>query len=181
MPIDLNRMLRQHDLLIRATALRYAKKFAIRDHGTSDDFINEARIAAWRALENYQVGHATKVETFIVRCIKNRMIDIRRYTLRKTRPSLHYTDQQLLAQVADVGPLAGRTDEVDGRLSLRAVLDDEEFTVLSHLTQGGDLGDLISTRCRMKSLGKNESRGEVVACLHRIKRKLNQNGLSLSV
>lgn len=179
--MDLNRTLREHETLIRKTALRYAKRFALGQFGDNDDFVNEARIAAWRAIEAYREGRKAKLETFISVCIKRRMIDLRRHALRKSRG-------QLVCLGLDIEPLVDAVEralpddeEVEDSLTLRAILDDEEHGALSHLMNGGTISALVAAWCRKKSLGSSESRCEVVACLRRIKLKLMQRGLSLSV
>ena len=180
--MDVNRLLCTYDSLIRATALKYSKHFTIARHVEStDDIVNEARIAAWKAIVSYKTTQGTKIETYITSCIKNRMIDLNRKAHRASRPDLSFLDETKLAYAADLQATEDPTDELLDAVTLKSMLTEREFHTLAHLKAGGAIGELITEYRSTRARSSVEARGEVVKCLHRIRRKLKLRGLSLSV
>lgn len=181
---DIDKLLRKYEGLIRATACKYTRQFgrSTRYLGNSDDHLAEARIAAWRALVTYDDKKQTKVETYMIGCIKNRMIDLTRRANRPSRPSLHFEDRETLTMMADLIGSYDRAEETDDRLVYAKLLDPPEFETLCHFLDGGGLDQLVRERCRKTPVGSTSAlRGEIVQCLRRIQLKLKSNGLSLSV
>lgn len=178
--MDLNRLLVTYDALIRAAAFKYTKHFTSARHiETSDDLISEARIAAWKAITSYRHGKKAKLETYITVCIRNRMIELNRKAHRQCRPELAFPGERL-TYAADLQATDDPTERLAEDLTLREILNEREYRVLSHLRAGGDLKDLVSEyQTRKRTIV--EARHEVTTCLHRIRRKLKLRGLSLSV
>jgi len=178
--MDLNRLLAHHDALIRAAALKYTKHFTTARHiEVSDDLINEARIAAWKAIRTYQTGKNAKIETYITVCIRNRMIELHRKAHRQCRPELTFPGEKM-TQVADLQATEDPTEQLTEVLTLKKILNDREYHVLSHLKSGGCI-DVLVAEYQTRKRTPVEARHEVVLCLHRIRRKLKLRGLSLSV
>jgi RNA polymerase sigma factor (sigma-70 family) len=180
--MDVNRLLCTYDSLIRATALKYSKHFTIARHVEStDDIVNEARIAAWKAILSYKTTQGTKIETYITSCIKNRMIDLNRKAHRASRPDLCFLGEPELAHATDLQATEDLSEELIDAVTLKSILTPKEFHVLAHLKTGGGMGELITEYRSTRARSSVEARGEVVKCLHRIRRKLQLRGLSLSV
>ena len=82
-------LLKKHESLIRATALKHARRFNTSRHiNGPDDLIQIARMAAWDAINAWRDGKKAKLETFMVTCINNRIIDQGRAAARPSRPTL---------------------------------------------------------------------------------------------
>ena len=182
---DVDGLLKKYEGLIRATTIKYTRAFKQARHiGNLDDHVAEANIAAWRAIQTFQSDKQTKLETYMIGCIRNRMIDINRKACRQSRPELTFE-----SGVADhddhvrrVEPIAEDLSQVvEDRLSFERILDEEEYQTLVHFLDGGGTEQLVVSRCRKTSGEKVVVRMEIVACLHRIRHKLESSGVSLTV
>lgn len=174
---DVTKLLKKYESLIRATTVKYTRGFRPSRHiGNLEDHIAEATVAAWKALATYRDDKSTKVETYMIGCIRNRLIDIDRTANRGGRPELTFEADELNELVAD-----STIEAVEERITYERVLDQDEYETLCHFLDGGGIEQLVAARCRKTKGERRLVRMEITQCLHHIRHKLESRGLSLSV
>jgi RNA polymerase sigma factor (sigma-70 family) len=173
--MDVNRDLKRYERVIRSAAIKYAAGLLAQRPNEYDDVMNEARIAAWRAIERYNVERKTKIETFIFNCVRNKMIDLARHANRLGR--------NLTVPVEDVDQHGddSASAQIDHDILLKQVLSEDELSFIDALRRGGGVVRFISELGRMTGVKSDEATKEVSECLHRIQRKLESQDQSQNV
>lgn len=156
-------ILKDHERLIIHTTNRVIRKFKKSRHISDyDDFVAEARIAAWKAIVSYKSDKQTKLSTYIARCIANRLKDLNKKAYRQSTPDLefygpedfHY-DQPIDPSVTNVGSLSS-----------------DELSILKKVMGGKPLKVIINECASIKDVSTEYARKKVIRCLHRIRQKL---------
>lgn len=144
--------LKEFDNLIKIVTRKVIQKFNYEKHFDQyEDFISEARIAAWMAIKTYNKDKNAKLDTYITRCIKNRLYSINRKRNRKKNPSI------LLS--GDIAMLADNNNWEHPHFTIQTLLNEKEIKIVENVINGESL----------KQLG---SRREVKKCLDQIRQKL---------
>ena len=179
-----NKVLTEYDRLIRNTVKIYAKKIdQSRTCNTLEDFLQEGRIAALKAIRSYDKDLKTKLSTYIVNCVKNRIRDLHRNAHALRIPPSDITEDMTMHSVK------GDTDLIDTRMTLKYYLESEDFKMIAPVLQDGcTVPDLIRDLQEERLVHvKNkynrrkimrESREDVVSCLCQVQRVLGLKGVS---
>lgn len=173
--MDLNRKLERYERVIRSAATKYAAKLLAQRPNEYDDVMNEARIAAWRAIERYDAAKQTKIETFIFNCVRNKMFDLAKHAGRLGR--------NLDSPVEDIDQHAGDDDtpSLDHGILLKQVLSEDELAFITSVRRGGGVVAFVQELSRMTGMKSSEATREVSECLHHIQHKLKSSGQSPNV
>lgn len=126
-----------------------------------DDLLNEARIAAWKAIGDFDEDRKVKLSTWITSSVKWHLGHLYDKSSANKRGVLsELTDCEEDAPIAE----SQEIHDLEFLLSMKAVLTDEEFAVFDmRFVQDFSLGEI------QKSLGL--TRRGVESCLHHICQK----------
>lgn len=182
-----NEMLTEYERLIYATVQKYTYKIdEKRTCNTFEDLLQEGRIAALKAIRTYSTDHRTKLSTYIVNCVRNRLRDLNKKANAKKNPVTQH--------FADMTPFEkGTTDDEETfntKMTLDAYLESDDFKMICPvLDYGCTVNDLVrdvqekrleNVDCEYeKRKVMKESREEVVACLSRVQQVLRLKGVNL--
>ena len=150
---------------------------------TIDDFLQEGRIAALKAIRTYSEGQNVKLTTYIASCVRNRMYDMHRRTKAQRVPSIDVKED---IRVYETGTCHDN-QKLETKMTLAAYLDSDEFEMIMPLLEDGStVNDLVKDLTAARTVGvedkyeknraKQESREDVVACLCRVQRLLGLRG-----
>jgi len=159
---------------LERTLSQFVKRY-IASHGINsddyDDFMNEARLAAHYAMKSYRDGKQASIKTYIIRCVRNRFIDIRKNCAYRFEASfLHeeVAESSYEPQFADF--------ELDH--DIRSIMNDRDFFIYRKIfVEGYTIAELK----REKIAGFREAQ----SCFSRITRAYqlivkNRNRISTS-
>ena len=153
-----------------------------RDYDETADALNEARIAAWKAIITYQKNKKAKLSHYISSCVRNRMVDLKR---RKV-PSLRYFST--LNPEADLNLELDRVTSfnpfncIEFDLTCRDLLTDEEYNLFKeYYVYGYTYQEIIANRNGGIEMVKSKSKleGDLRSCLRLIKQRLKSEEDSL--
>lgn len=162
-----DRNLKQYEGLIRSTAMKYAARIVRNSPSEFDDVLNEARIAAWKAVAQYQTGGKAKIETYIFQSVKNKMIDLERHSKR-----LKYSMIEANEHIEDICEVSY---DLDHLVQMKQVLSQDEFELVTSIRAGGGVRAFIRELCRTTGMKNSAVKEEVSECLLRIQRKLTSS------
>lgn len=162
--MDFNRKLKEYDRVIKSAAHKYAARLLAERPNEYDDVMNEARIAAWRALERYDGSRQVKVETFIFNCVRNKMFDLAKHARRLGR--------NIATSHEDLDSFSEEDADVAHGILMKQVLSADELNLLTCIRKGGGASKFVYEVGRITRVRTEEARKEVVSCLHHIHLKL---------
>jgi len=187
-------VLRKFDLLIIRTVRDNTKNIdRSRSCNDLEDFIQEGRIAALKAIRTHEKKRNVKLSTYIVSCVRNRIVDLHRRS--RVRPPADCYKEYPYEPPVD-------SDEflVENKLSLEKYLNSKNFEMfMPVLLDGSSVADLVkfAKEKRLEKIRKptgydkwiseKESREDVVKCLCRVQQileledesQISQTSLSL--
>lgn len=137
-----------------------------------EDYIQEARIAAFKAIKNYRQDRKTKVSTFVYNCVENRFKDMHRYAMRKKRPTLYFYDDFFVENFASENFYYDDYDRINREITVRKILNGEEYELYLRIMQGYRIYEIEKH--------SNKKKNELKECFTRILQKLESHGMSLS-
>lgn len=178
--MEVNRKLKSYERVIKSAATKYAAKLLSQRPNEYEDIMNEARIAAWRAIERYDESYKVKIETFIFNCVKNKMFDLARYSNRLSRNLITPNDNDVEEESSDDEP------SVEHGILLKQVLSEDELNLITCIRRGGGVVNFVGELSRRTGMKTSEATKEISECLHHIQHKLklqdqNQNVLTLKL
>lgn len=146
--MDESRALLEHrDLIHRVVKCNV--KFVAEGHDL-DDYVSEANIAALKAIRTYRSDNKTKLSTYIVDCVRHRLIDMHK----------HFSCQKYQGTMVDLNNL------IDAAYNpSHVVFTDQEKTIISEAIIAGGHSKLIKN-------SPIESREALKLCFSRIQAKL---------
>ena len=173
--MDSNRKLKRYERVIRSAATKYAARLLAQKPNEYDDVMNEARIAAWRAIERYDDSRNVKIETFIFNCVKNKMFDLAKHS-RRLKNNLATPDEDI-----DQHSDADEGQSLEQGILLKQVLSEDELNFITSVRRGGGVVSFVNELSRMTGMKSSEATREVSECLHHIQHKLKSSDLSPNV
>lgn len=163
---NVNDVLERYDSYIKKVTSITARRLRFKDStNDADDLVSYARLAAWRAVETYRADQGVKFETYLSRCIANKLYDLR-FKRKKT-----IEDQWVNADLIDIECLTQGYSHTDH--DLKNILTTDEYDLVDRLLQGFNFTEIMRDLNR-----KYKNRREVDRCLQLIRHKLKSEGLS---
>ena len=186
--IDENKVLSEFDNLIFHNVRKHTRE---EDQSKTcngfDDFLQEGRIAALKAIRTYSNNHNCKLSSYIVNCVRNKMTDLHRQTLTKRNPPVDLLEEG----IAELDTRFLKNNESISKYeitsSLTKYLNSEEFELIRPIIEDeSTVSDIIDDLLSRKSVGVSDKfelreikklcREDVVACLCRVQQLLKLKG-----
>jgi RNA polymerase sigma factor (sigma-70 family) len=145
--MDESRTLLEHRDLIRRV-VKHNVKFTAEGHDF-DDYVSEANIAALKAIRTYREDNRTKLSTYIVDCVRHRLIDMHK----------HFGCQKYQGTMVDLNLIDAAYNPS------HVVFTDQEKLVISEAIVAGGHNKLIKN-------SPTESREALRLCFSHIQAKL---------
>ena len=147
--MDESKLLLDHQELIRRVVACNVKFF--NGGNDFDDYVSEANIAAIKAIRSFKEDSGAKLSTYIVGCVRNRLIDLHK----------HYARQKYQAEEFPIDDYAQYFHYSPSRI----VLTQKEKSLAIKAIDAGGKNNLIGRSPKNK-------RGEIRACFLQLHRKL---------
>lgn len=161
----IEQQLRKYEGLIRHTTHKLlAKHRNSRRRDGFDDYLSEARIAAWRAIKAFDEARHVRVETFIICAVRNHLATVDRALNSKMRTP--FAEAEFLEAIES----GGHDRRFAALAEIKDALCENDYQLVRQLAMGHGITELAEAR--------GVRREEVIQCLHRIQHKLQSLGLS---
>jgi hypothetical protein len=173
---SIEQKLKTHEPLIRRITVKLLRKhYHPHRRDSFDDYLSEARIAAWKALRSHQNKQHANIEYLIICAVRNHLCSIDRRLDRSKRKPL--TQEEFTEFVGEKGNGVSLLAEC---IDVESALDQDEFQLIRRLAMGHTLLDLARERCGGDVTTKqlNRRKSEIMACLQHIRLKLILNDAS---
>lgn len=145
-----------------------------------EDFVAEARLAAYIAITKWKSDKGTKVSTYVYKCVENKFKDMHRFANRNKRPTLYFYDDSLIENFSSENFHYDDYDRMNREISVRRILNGEEYELYSRIMNGYRMCEIADLECEKNKLNYNRNRGEIKKCFTRILQKLKSHGMSLT-
>jgi len=147
-------------------------------NNTREDLLSEAHLAALIAIRKYDSTRKVKLNTYVARCVKNRLIDLNRQAYCSKR-----ADYEPCEEMDDILASFSKPDALLGVIQLKMdtqkILSIEEYELFSMILEGHTISDVVKKfHGRNNDLTKNRAGEEIRQCFTRIWHKLKSTEMS---
>jgi len=183
-----SRLIKRHEPLLRYIVKKYLERLVNDDRSAYrfDDLLQEARIAAWRAVMSHDENKRSKVSTYMGTCATNKMRDLVRKVNRLKNPSYTPIEDIHLEKVDE--SIEQQYDLKNMSVTLEKFLETDHYKYIEKIiNEDFTLDEILKYAMGLHGSDPDDGRrhrrkcrDEVVSCLSQVQQALELSAKSLT-